>query len=429
MRCSVGLLRNSVAAITALAAAPVGALAVTLQPKWREGVRERLGRVSEEVPGSIWIHAASVGEASAALPLFRSLESAGYRITPSTMTSTGQTLLASQRPDLAARLAPLDHPWCVDAALRRVDPAALVLIETEVWPTWIAAASRRNIPVVVVSGRISDRSLPRYRKLRALLGPTLARLDAVGARSDTDAQRFEELGVHPERISVTGDLKLDRIDAEHGSPALDPVLARVLEERPLFVAGSTHAPEEAACLEALIALNRADQDAALVLAPRYPDRAGEVAQLVRAKNLPLRVRSELGAAPLASGEVFLLDTVGELVSLYAKARVAFVGGSLAARGGHNLLEPAAAGVPVLFGPHTENVREAVSWLEAAGAGRRVSDAATLAEAVLDFFQHAERARAAGEAGRKALAPHRGAALRCAQLIVRRLRDPGEKRAG
>jgi 3-deoxy-D-manno-octulosonic-acid transferase len=370
----------------------------------------------------VWVHGASVGESLAALPLHDALRARGFATLASTTTVTGRAVLRQRRGELPVALAPLDHPWCTARALDRARPRALVLVETELWPSLTAAAARRGVPVVAVSARLSDRSFPRYRRLAFALRPTLRRLAAVGARSREDAERFVALGVPAARVEVTGDLKLE---PPREPPPLAADLAAFLGERPLFVAGSTHAGEEAAGLAALAALAAAAPDAALVLAPRHPDRFDAVERVVHDAGRRVHRRSRLAVgARLGAGEVLLLDTLGELAAVYGCARVAFVGGSLAPVGGHNVLEPVAAGAPVLFGPHTENARAGVELVLAADAGRRVADAGELARDLVAAWGSREAARARAERGRAELARHRGASQRSADLVVRVLRERG-----
>jgi 3-deoxy-D-manno-octulosonic-acid transferase len=404
---------HSAAALTAALAAPVGAAALVARPAWRRGLGERLGAGSPATPGSIWIHAASVGEILAASRLVDRLAGQGRAVIASTWTLTGRDVLRRIRPDIPCRLAPLDHPWCVEAALARTSPSALVLIETELWPSWIAAAERRHVPVVLISGRVSDQSYPRYRLLGPLARATLQRLSAIGARTEVDAERFVALGAAPARLSVIGDLKLDLPDVR---AALAPDLDAAVKQGPLWVAGSTHPGEERAALEALARVEAEGLSAALVLAPRHPDRAQAALRIARDAGRRARLRSALGAAPLAQGEVLVLDTLGELPALYARAAAAFVGGTLAPVGGHNVLEPVQAGCVAVYGPHTGNVRHTVSILERCGAGLRVADAAALAETIVALLRDPAAARARGAAGLAALAAHRGSVARAAELV-------------
>jgi 3-deoxy-D-manno-octulosonic-acid transferase len=408
-----------VAALGALLGAPVLAAAALARPRWRTGLSERLGAHPAAHPAEppVWVHGASVGEIRAALPLLDALAARGHAVVASTMTATGRAVARAARPALATGLAPLDHPWAVARALARVQPKALVFIETELWPSWVRAAGERGIPALVVSARLSERSFARWQRLGGALRPTLGRYRAIAARSEADAARFVALGAPHERVSVCGDLKLDA--EPPGAPASD--LAALLGDVPLVVAGSTHEGEEAAALAALAAAEQAGLPAALVLAPRHPERFERAAEIVLQAGRRLRRRSAPGAGALAAGEVLLLDTLGELASLYARARVAFVGGTLAPVGGHNLLEPARAGCPVLFGPHVANTGESAALLLEAGAADRVADAVALARAVVEALAQPAEAKARGARGAAALAAHRGAAARCVELIERVLR--------
>jgi 3-deoxy-D-manno-octulosonic-acid transferase len=407
-----GVFRHSAAALSAALGAPVAAGALALQPRWRANWRERIG-AGPIAQDAIWVHAASVGEVSASARLVERLRADGHSLALSTTSPTGRALCAQLHPGIAHRLAPLDHPWCVDAVMRRARPRALVLVETELWPVWIAACARRGVPVVVVSGRISDRSLPRYRWLGSWVARALSSLSAVGARTEQDRERFVALGAVPDRVRVTGDLKLD----PPAVSALAPDLAAWIGDAPLVVAGSTHPGEEEMLLDAQRAWEAAGQRAALILAPRRPQRAGEVLALARRAGRRAALRSDLGAAGLAAGDVGVLDTMGELAALYARAAIAYVGGTLVPVGGHNLLEPAAAGAPAVYGGELSNVRHAAALLEASGAGQRVADARALAAALTAALADPGAARARGDAGRAALAAHRGSSERSAELVL------------
>ncbi len=426
-------LAHSLAALSAVAAAPLLLGAMALRRDLRVGLRQRLGLLSPPGAGRVWVHGSSVGEALAALRLVESLRSAGHAVFGSASTPTGRMMMRSALPELPCALAPLDHPWCVDVALARVEPQLLALVETELWPSWIAGAKRRGVPVVIVSGRLSDRSFPRYLRLRRLLAPTLRRLDAVGARTDLDAERFVALGVPCDRVSVTGDLKLE---VPRGVATLATDLVRALSEVPVFVAGSTHPGEEKLAHAALEACERAGLRAALVVAPRHLQRVAQVERELRAAGRVVRRRSQLDSLPLAAGEVLLLDTLGELPAVYAAAAVAFVGGTLARVGGHNLIEPIFAGCPVIFGPHVHDVRVHAELAESSGAGIRVADGEALARAVEAALCDPDDRRTRVVSGQRALANHQGSARRTSQLIdevllarrqigmARRSNDPG-----
>jgi 3-deoxy-D-manno-octulosonic-acid transferase len=411
-------LRHSGALVSAAVGLPLAATALLLRPGWGRGVTQRLGRVPRsEVPG-LWVHAASVGEVRAGAGLVEELLARGFPVYGSSSTATGRDEIRRSWPGTPASLVPIDHPWCVAAALRRVAPRALVLVETELWPCLIAAASRSGIPVVVVSGRVSDRSFPRYRWLRRALGPTFARIDAIGARSAEDARRFGVLGVDAAKVFVTGDLKLD---PQRDPPQPAPDLARALAETPYFVAASTHAGEERAVMGAFKRLDRGGAAMpALVMAPRHTGRVAGVARQLRSEGLRVHRRSQGIPARVAPGEVLLLDTLGELPALFAAARVAFVGGTLVPVGGHNVLEPVQAGCPVIFGPHVQNVRRAVELLEESGAGLRVLDAEALAVAVEEAMRDPEAARRRAARGRAQLEEHRGSVERSLALLEKTL---------
>lgn len=409
----MGPLSHSRAALAALGLAPLLGVGLLLRPRLRRGLVERLGRIPEDDAHRIWVHASSVGEAKAACRLIEVLGESGHAVRASTTTLGGRSVFRRECPEMPSSLAPLDHAWCVEAALERTHPSLSVLIETELWPSWIAGCARRDIPVVVASGRLSDRSFPRYRKVRSLMARTLGRIDAVGARTELDAERFVELGVQESRVRVTGDLKLD---PPKDQPALAIDLIRALAEVPVVVGGSTHPGEERALIDALEAAEKAGHAFALVLAPRQIERSTELLRYGRARHRRVHLRSRLEGRHLVPGEILILDTFGELAAMYATASVAFVGGTLGPIGGHNLVEPVHAGCPVLFGPHFENVRKVVEILEAAGAGRRVHSEAALAAAIVEAFDDLEACRMRGEIGRETLEAHRGSVERTCQMI-------------
>lgn len=415
-------LGHGLAALAALAALPLGAGALLVRPRWWRGLPERLGAWPHFAPGGVWLHASAVGEVRASLGLIDALAERGLAVRASTFTLEGRAALREWRDDPPCHLAPIDHPWCVEAALRRVRPSLLALVETELWPSWIAAAERLEVPVVVVSGRLSDRSLAGYRRFGGVFRRALGRITAVGARSDLDAERFIALGAPESRVSVTGDLKLD-LEGAPRPPGED--LATLLGAAPLIVAGSTRPGEERLWLDALERIEQGGAAPALVLVPRQPSRAREVERLAARRGRRVRLRSRPGAGELGAGDVLVVDTLGELASLYGRSSVAFVGGTLVPVGGHNVLEPVLAGRPVLYGPHTGKVRHAVEILETSGAGRVAADADELARAALAWLADPEKTRALGAAGRAALEPHRGSTARSAALIERVLagREP------
>ena len=405
----------------AIGLGPVLAAGLLIRPSLRASLNERLGLIRRDNQSRIWVHASSVGEAKAASRLIQSLEEEGHGVRASTSTLSGRSIFRHERPEMPSNLAPLDHFWCVEAAIRRGQPRLSVLIETELWPTWIAACARRGIPVVVASGRLSDRSFPRYSKIRSILGPTLRRIDAVGARTELDAERFVSLGVPESRVRVTGDLKLD-------SPTVQPALAidliRALADVPVVVGGSTHSDEELALLDALEAAEKAGNAFVLVLAPRQIERTQELLDLCHRRRRRVHLRSRLEGRHLVPGEILLLDTLGELAAMYATASIAFVGGTLVPVGGHNLVEPVHAGCPVLFGPHFENNRKVVEILEVGRAGECVANARELVDSIVDAFEDLEDCRVRGELGRENLETHRGSVSRTRAMIEEVLERSG-----
>ncbi len=421
----MGPLQHSLAALMAIGLSPLLAAALVVRPKLRRGLGERFGRIPPDGVERIWVHASSVGEALAACRLVHVLEEGGYAVRASTSTLAGRGVFRRERPQMPSNLAPLDHPWCVETAIGRGHPRLSVLIETELWPSWISACARRGIPVVVASGRLSDRSFPRYRRIRPLLGRTLGSIAAVGARTDVDAERFVELGVPENRVRVTGDLKLDP-PAEQPALAID--LIRALADVPVVVGGSTYPSEEAALLDALERSEKAGHGFVLVLAPRQIERADELARSCRARRRRVHLRSRLEGRHLVPGEILILDTLGELAAMYATASIAFVGGTLVPIGGHNLVEPVHAGCPVLFGPHFENARKVVGILEVGGAGLCVADADQLGLAINLAFDDLEACRIRGEIGRENLEAHRGSVARTKQMIEEVLERAGGDRS-
>jgi 3-deoxy-D-manno-octulosonic-acid transferase len=315
-------------------------------------------------------------------------------------------------PEATCALAPLDHLWVVSRVLSRVRPSLLVLIETELWPVMIGAARRRGVPIVIASGRLSLGSLSRYRRWRFLFQPAVHCIDRIGARSRVDAERFVSLGARTGRVEVVGDLKLEPPAAP---PDLAEELRAALGHRRWLVAGSTHLGEEGAALDALEHCERHGVAVGLVLAPRHLSRIEEVEREVRRRGRAVRRRSALGGEPLASREVLLLDSYGDLAAVYGKASLAFVGGTLAPIGGHDLLEPLQAGVAVCFGPSVANVEAAAELVVKSGAGRAVMKADELAECVLDLLSDpklAERVAAA----QVLIERYRGGVERCLAMI-------------
>jgi 3-deoxy-D-manno-octulosonic-acid transferase len=396
--------------------------------KYREGLLQRLGRVPSPLLGHssihlqrplVWVHAVSVGEVLAVTRLVKELDAAlpESLIVVSTTTRTGQALARERFGANRVFYCPLDLPWAVRAYLNALKPAMLVLAETEFWPNLLSGCFRRRIPVAVVNARISDRSWPRYRRLRALWKPFLSRLSRVLAQTATDAERLLELGCAAGAVSLSGNLKFDVRAAQEAQAAR--LLREAARGLRLIVAGSTLEGEEAALLAAWPPLLAADPHLALLLAPRHPERFASVAALLDRSGFLWTRRSEWpaeGPPALQPGQIVLLDTIGELASLYALAALAFVGGSLIPAGGHNPLEPAQFGVPIVMGPHTANFRAIVDDLLAHHALRTAS-LDELPQALIALLREGEAARAMGERALTVFHEQAGATARSISALL------------
>ena len=405
------LLYNALLAATGIVALPVCALVALLRPRLRRGLLERLRPLPAAARPQVWLHAASVGEAEAASPLIRALLGRGLSIVVTTLTITGRDRLRALFPGLSVRLAPLDVPGIVGASIRRARVRVLILIETEIWPNLIAGAAGNGAEVLILSARISDRSLRRYANFAPFFRSLLRRVRLVSAQSEGDAARFRELGVPAERVSVGGDLKLDRPPA---APA-DDELRAAIGPGPLLVGGSTHAGEEEALLHAWMPLR--EKGLRLVLVPRHPERVAEICANLRRNHVDPRLRSD-GAA---EAEVVVVDSIGELGALYALADLVFVGGTLAPIGGHNLVEPVQAGRVVLHGPHTHNQQTQLRLLEPLGVLHPVANAGELCEALAALWDDPDR-NAKAESASASLVHHQGATHRALLAIDRIWRE-------
>ena len=389
------------------------------------GWRERLGFGPSGGGGGIWVHAASVGEVQAAAVLLEALQARDPPpdVTLSCGTATGYARARALLPGADVRYAPYDLPRAQRRWLSRLRPRLLVLIETELWPNLLHEARRVGVPTLIGSARVSERSARWYARLPGLLRGPLRTNVWVGAQTPQDAARFRALGVPGERVSVMGNLKFDRTPAAQLQARGAALRARFAAARPLWTAGSTHAGEEAMVLQAHRQLCRDLPEALLVLAPRHPQRFEEVEAALAAGGWRyLRRSSTTVAAAASSGasepscQVLLLDTLGELVDFYAAADVAFVGGSLVPVGGHNLLEPASLGVPVLSGPHQFSSPDSARILGQSGALRIVRDARELAAAVARLLSDPAARRRQGDSARAAIEAHRGAVARLVELL-------------
>lgn len=384
---------------------------------------ERLGLGARDGSGGArcgWLHAVSVGEAIAAAPLVDGLR----RLHPelplvvTTVTETGARVVRERYAGLSThRFFPVDLPWTARRFVDALNPAFLVCMETELWPNLLRTLAARGVPVMIANGRISDRSYRRYRLVRRFMRSVLECVSVFAMQSDEDARRVIALGAPAERVVVTGNIKSEALPDSAGVVDLWHRLLGFEAGRRVWIAGSTHRGEEAMILDAHALALAECPDLALVIAPRHPEQAGEVLDLVAARGWPAVRRSEL-PRQRERNAVIVLDTVGELAPLYAVADVVFVGGSLIPFGGHNMLEPALRRKPVLFGPHTTNFREAAALLESAGAALVVRDGAELGRKLARLLGDRDLRVKLGEAGYEAVASRHGAVRETLDLVGR-----------
>ncbi len=388
-------------------------------PAYLERFGERFGytKLSVDRPG-IWVHAVSVGEVQAAAPLIRDLHRRNPEtpIVITTVTPTGAQRAVDLLGDCVRHCyAPYDHPGAVGRFFDAANPALAIIIETELWPTLYRECGKRNVPLVLASARISPRSVRKYRWFTGLFREALSHGIIIAAQSEKDADRFLSLGANPARTHVIGNIKFDFELPD--SVVSDGKAFREANagRRSVWVAASTHHDEEEKMLDAHEQLHRSVPDALLILAPRHPERFETVASLLKKREWNFVTRSS-GALCKPDTQVFLLDSLGELPVFYAASDVAFVAGSLVPVGGHNMLEPASLGLPVLTGPYTFNAEDIAELLAEVGATREVKNADQLAVELSDLIKNPEARRHAGERGRKTVQENRGAVARLLALV-------------
>lgn len=380
--------------------------------KYRKGLRERMGMVPERFRDdrlSIWVHAVSVGEVLAVSELVKRLraEFPNRRVVISTTTDTGQRLAASRFGAENIFYFPMDFAFAMRRWMRALRPELIVVAETEFWPNFLRIGKNNGARIAVVNARISDRSLPGYKRWRRVLTHVLAGIDIFLAQTSEDARRLQEIGAPADRVFVGGNLKYD-VPAPTKTAIVDQLQASLRQSGtgPVWICGSTVEGEEPLLLDAFKHVLEAHPAAALLLAPRHPERFDGVTEFLRQSGLTFERRSEWSGAAM-NGSVLVLDSIGELAGLYALADVAFVGGSLVPRGGHNIIEPAQHGVPILVGPHTENFRDIVALFKANDAVR-VVEAKGLTQTVLGLFANTNERRSLGVRAAETLRAQQGA---------------------
>lgn len=403
-------------ALALIVSLPYWLIGMARAGKYRAGLKERFGTVPSRLrlpQGngiSIWVHAVSVGEVLAVTGLVEALK-AEYpekRILVSTTTLTGQTLARQRFGEQNVFYMPLDLPFAVKAYLKALAPQVLVLAETEFWPNVLRLAKQRKAQIAVVNARISDRSFPGYRRFRFLLRGVLRNVELFLAQTEVDRDRLIAIGAIPETVVVGGNLKFD-VKAPPESVLSRALRQSIARDQRVLVFGSTVEGEEPLLVPCCKRVLSEFPQALIVLAPRHPERFDVVAELLREAGISFWRRSSWSSSPLGGG-VLLLDTIGELASVYSLADLAFVGGSLVPRGGHNILEPAQFGKPILIGPHYENFREIVRAFLARDAVRVVGPE-QLTEAVLSLLRSPQDATQLGSRGRSVIEGGRGSTQR------------------
>lgn len=380
---------------------------------WRR-IPERFGFITPlATPRVIWIHAVSVGEVRAAVPLVRELSARypDYPLLITTMTPTGSAQVRELfNGKVEHCYAPYDYPAVVRRFLDRTRPMLAIVMETELWPNIFHECRARSIPVFVTNVRMSESSMRKYQRFASLARSTLRQVSRFAAQSRADAERLFTLGADPESVTVTGSIKFELNTGASMRESAEVLRLAWGQDRPLWLAASTHQGEEEAVLAALAQLKRHKRFAnmLLVLVPRHPERFAAVARLCRKSGFRIALRSETPGAVPADVEILVGDTMGELQLFFGAADVAFIGGSLVPTGGHNLLEASAVGKPVVFGPHMFNFQEISQMTLERGAGVQIQAPSELAAAVSDFLGNANRRDSAGEAGRKMVEENRGA---------------------
>lgn len=380
-------------------------------------------QVGETSAPRLWLHAVSVGEVNLLPNLASHLQanSPDLNIVVSSTTATGLELARRRFANRCEVIPfPFDFSWAIRRTLDRVQPQAIVLAELELWPNLIKLASLRGIPVIVINGRLSERSFRGYMRLRWIMRGIFSRLAIVAAQDAAVAERFITLGASPARVHITGSLKFDDAPTSRETNAVDnsKALLGVRPQMKVWIAGSTQRGEEAIVLETFQELRSRHPELRLILVPRHAERFDEVAALISESPFALIRRSELqtNRNQWSQDEVVLIDTIGELRTWWGLADIAFVGGSLGSRGGQNMLEPAGYGAAVCFGPNTRNFRDIVSFLLAADAARIVHDGRELTEFVKQMLIDNSEARRLGDNAQRVVLQHQGATAKTVALL-------------
>ncbi len=396
---------------------------------FRAGIAQRLSLRASPQNGQfdadpLWVQAVSLGEVKSVAPLVRKInESRARPVLLTTTTETGFRVAAELlEAKNAVAFFPLDFSLIVKRVLTRVRPHAVVLFETEIWPNFIRTSSRLGIPICIVNGRISEKSFRSYRLIPKIFKSAFQRISFAGMQSPRDAERAIALGVNPETVKVCGSMKFDAMPAPPTPEQIENMRKELTlaDDAPLIVAGSTHEGEEKAVLSAYRRILGRVPTARLLIAPRHPERFDSVEALTRDEGFAIRRRSKRGQNGGITNPVILLDTIGELARVYALASVSFVGGSLANIGGHNIIEPASLGIPVLFGPHMYHFEDVKEVFLSESAAICVGNETELFGAILSVLEEPSQAKALGNAAQRVVDANRGATDRYFQALQRYL---------
>jgi 3-deoxy-D-manno-octulosonic-acid transferase len=384
--------------------------------------RQRAGHISPSKKEVIWAHCASVGEVLAAEPLLKQLQDRhpDKQLVVTTMTATGAAQVKQRFPEARHYLLPLDLPWNTDRFIHTLKPRLALIFETEIWPNLIHSCTKMQVPVMIANGRLSEKAFKSYKRIRPLVSETLGEVELIAAKSDADAQRFIQLGFPAERMQVTGSIKYDLQPPEDLQAQAD-ALRNSWGTRPVWIAASTHEGEDGPVLEAHQKLLEIYPKALLLLVPRHPQRFDAVADQIKEQGFSCSRRSlEQPVEPQT--QVYLCDTLGEMLLFYAAADVAFVAGSLVPIGGHNLLEPAALNTPIITGPHLKNFADIADLLRQAGGLREIEQASQLTDQLIQLFENPALGQQLTQAAFEVVKANRGALDKQLQLTETFLKD-------
>lgn len=389
-------------------------------------IKEKFGFIPKEKLAfirnrPIWIHAVSVGEVMASLPLIKALkeEHPGTSLVLSTVTDTGNLIAKERAKEVDAIIYfPFDISLSVKGIIRSIRPKLFIMIETEIWPNLLKALNREGVPSIIINGRISRRSLKGYIRIRPFMRDVLEKISFFGMQTPSDAGRIKAIGAEPSKVEVIGNIKFDQPISQDSFDIEKLKKSYGIENRPLFVAGSTHEGEEEIILHAFRSVKTEFRDLILLIAPRHIERVKRIEGLLKERGIAFKRRTELIEKGLDDASVIILDTIGELAQIYSIATVVFVGGSLLPVGGHNILEPAIHSKPILFGPYMGNFEDVAQAFLEKEAAHQVSDSFQLERELRFFLTNKDEARLMGERARKIVEENRGAVKRSLRLIER-----------